>query len=476
MPRISNHAVWGGPLAALALLGAVLCLPVQAAAQDRTVRADIGQRLLALIELERQDDWSAAIAGYGQLLDRAALTAFERATILTLRGRSWYEAGQADRAIQDWRTAIALDSLADQETNALRLNTGQLLMASGQVREGLEMIEAAIAAGTPVNSALAFRLAQGYGQVAYYRAGLSYARQALELAAPPDRRHYTLLLFFYQQLDQTQDELALVEQIVHLWPTEKGNWSGYAAILAREGREEDAFGVNCIMYLNGMLTESSELVRLARYYSFHGYPYRGAVMLERELNAGRVESGAANFSLLANLWRQAREWDRALPVLQRAATTTGAGPDYERLGEALYQSGSFPEAEAILQQALRRGALARPGDTWTLIGNARVEQDNLAGAVDAFHEALAWDYSRAGAQGWIDYIERKMAVMASAESLPRRVAIEECRLLIEEMRRTVPTAQDPGYDPDGRRLFALPGRCTTYFDVYGLLLPRYERA
>lgn len=477
MTRIFRNPGRAGLSCVLAVsILAAIATAQAAAAQERTVDAALGQRLLALIELEAGQDWSGALAGYDALLLRADLSAYERATVLSLRGRSRYETGDSAGTIADWRAAIALGALAAPDANVLRVNTGQLLMARGDSREGIELTEAAIAAGTHLSADLAFRLAQAHGQLADYASGLTYARQAFDLAAPPERRHYTLLLYFYQQLDMGAEELGVVEQLVHHWPQERANWSGLAAILAREGREEDAFGINRIMYLNGMLSESPELVRLAQYYSFYEYPFRGAVMLERELNAGRVEPVARNLSLLADLWRQAREWDRALPVLRRIATSTGAGPDYERLGEALYRSARYADAEAMFEQALRRGQLVRPGDTWTLIGNARVEQDELLPAIEAFEHGLAWEYSRATAQGWIDYIERRIAISEAGRRLAQVTTIEECTLLIERKRRTVPTSQDPGFAPDRRRLFDLPGRCAAYFDVYGLILPLSDRA
>lgn len=477
MTNLQSRPAWRGLSGMVSLLCLVLLLPGLArASEERTVSPALGTRLIELMALDETRDWATAIAGYDGLLDRDRLSPYERATILTLRGRTHYAAGDTARAIADWRTAIALDALAPDDLNALRINTGQLLMATDEIRAGLNLIEAALANGAALNSEIAFRLAQGYGQLGEYSPGIVRARQALALAEPIERRHYSLLLYFVQQLGFGEEELSLMEAMVQAWPDEKAGWASYAALLARADREEDAFGINRIMYLNGMLTESDEIVRLAQYYSHYEYPYRGAVLLERELNAGRVEPVARNLTLLANLWRQAREWDRAMPVLRRVATSTGAGADFERLGEALYQSAQYVEAEAMFDQALRRGNLNRPGDTWTLIGNARVEQGKLVAAIEAFSEALRWDYSRATAQGWIDYIERKIAITETAAALPLMVTIEDCRFSIEEMRRTVPTASDPGYDELGRRLFALPTRCTPYFNVYGELFPEYERA
>ena len=155
---------------------------------------------------------------------------------------------------------------------------------------------------------------------------------------------------------------------------------------------------------------------------------------------------------------------------------TGAGPDYEKLGEALYQAGDFSEAEAMFVQAINQGGLDRPGDTWNLVGTVRVETDDLEGAIAAFEEALAWDYSRAGAQGWISFVEQKIAIGLQGERMQDQVNIEACELEIERMRRSPPMGEDE-VDSEGIRIFPrMDDLCRTYFDQYGRLHPEYDRA
>ncbi|WP_417479705.1 hypothetical protein [Maricaulis maris] len=471
--------------AVLTLAGAVsgVTLPAaHAARMDNSpgvLSPSVGNRLLELIEMEGEERWREVEAGYSEMIDNGSLSPYERAVLLRQRGRARYELDNLAGAISDWRSTIALAVLPEDDANALRINTGQLLMVADDYRAGINLIEAAIARGVPLNRDLAARLAQAHARVEDHEGGLPYARFAFaraeeEEAGGADRQTYSLLLYYYQQLAMLPDQLALMEAMVTRWPTEKANWTSYASLLAQLGREADAFEVNRIMYLNGMLTSSAELVRLAQYYSWYDYPYGGAVMLERELNAGRVERSTANMQLLANLWRHAREWERAMPVLERVATTSGAGPDFEAYGEALYQAGRFEEAEAIFLQALNRGGLSRPGDIWTYVGNARMEQNDLGGAARAFHRALEWEYSRAGAQGWLEFIASKRAILAAAAELERQITIEDCEIEVERARRQIVVSPDE-YDSEGNRILDIPERCEPWFDTNGNRLPDPER-
>lgn len=480
MARERQRSVWAALMSAGALFVTGAIAPVHAQQSqsqqetDHVISPALGQDILELIEMEGEEAWREVAAGYGSLLDRSGLTGYERATLLKLRGNAWYQLDELGRTISDWRSAISLNALPAEDANVLRINTGQLLMANDEVRSGIDMIETAVALGVPLNADLAMRLGQAYGMIEDYPPGLAYARQAFDLAEPIERRHYSLLLFYYQSMEMLPDQLGLVEEMVERWPEEKQLWASYASLLARSDREEEAFQVNTVMYVNGLFDQSEEIVRLAQYYSHYDYPYRGAEILERELNAGRVDPEPENFALLANMWRQAREWDRAIPVLRRVATLTGAGSDYEKLGEAFFQQHEYQEADAMFVQALRRGGLTRPGDTWALIGTSRVELDDLDGAEDAFEEALRWEYSRAGAQGWLDFIAQKRINDDRTHQLAEMVLIEECELDIRRKRQRTPLPEE--IDDSGQRVFDLSEDCLVHFTPYGDRRPLVDRS
>jgi len=465
--------VLAASLGALALASSAAGAAAIQSTTEQTIRSDVGDRLVRYIEAEEDERFAEAATGYTALLDTGRLTGFEQATVLQLRGRVWYELDDAERAITDWRTAIDLNVLPVETANALRLNAGQLLLAREDYREGVFLIETALTLGAPPSADIALRLAQGYGQMGDLVSGLRWAEMAFDRAEPRQQRHYSLLLYYYQQLNMPSEQLQLVRQMVDRWPEEKRYWTTLTALLAQSGHEREAFDINTVMYLNGLLSESAELIRLAQYYAYYDYPYRGADILQRELNSGRVDPDPQNYRLLASLWRQAREWELALPVLHRVATTTGLGSDFEALGEALYQGGNYSEAEAMFEQALTRGDIRRPGDTWTLIGNARYEQDDLLGAISAFEEGLRHDYSRATSQGWIDFIEQRIAVEEQGERFVHLTTIEGCENWLVRARREIALSEDE-YDENGRRLFALPTECVTYFNAYGERLPEWE--
>lgn len=436
---------------------------------DRTFSSQIGEIVLQAQEQQSNNQFNESIQTLNRALENSNINTYERSIVLQLRGRAYYEIDQVSRGIQDWEAAIATGILNTEETVSLRINIGQLYIMQEQYARGIQSLEAAVAVGGQeiITQSVARMLAQAYAQADRYREGLQWAERFWQLrpAAERQRGDYSLMLFYYQQLDMVPQQFEIIEQMVARWPTEKNNWRSYASLLAQTGREQDAFEANKIMYINGMLTESREIVALAQYYSYFEYPYRGAIVLEREMNAGAVERTRNNLSLLANMWRQAREWERAIPALRQLAQVSGNGNDYIKLAEALYQERELAEAEQAFVQALNRGGVDRPGTAWTLLGNVRYELGQMNSALAAFREGARYPYSRSTANGWITFVTNQQNAAAERVRIRERVRQDECRFTVEDSLETARLLGD--VDDEGRVVISVPQRCADLYDRFG---------
>ncbi|WP_417468849.1 hypothetical protein [Maricaulis sp.] len=438
-------------------------------AADRVFSAAIGEIVQEALAQQEAEQYAASITTLNRALGSSNINPYERAVSLQLRGRAYYDTDRVSQAIQDWEAAIATGAMLPSEVNSYRINIGQLYITIEDYTRGIASLERAVADGGTeiVNAPLARMLAQAYGQAERYREGLVWANRFWAMIPNADRQRgdYSLMLFYYQQLEMIPQQMGIVEQMVQRWPAEKSNWRSYASLLAQVDREEDAFEANKIMYINGMFTEGREIEALAQYYSFFEYPYRGAVILEREMNAGVVERNQRNLNLLANMWRQAREWERAIPVLRQLAQLSSDGNDYLKLAEALYQERQLSEAESAFQEALNRGGLDRPGTAWTLLGNVRLDLDRRQSALAAFQEGARYPYSRSTATGYITYINSVIRAEADRIRIRERVRQDECRFGVED---ALETARLLGtIDETGRTVIEVQPRCADLYNQYG---------
>lgn len=436
---------------------------------ERVFSAEIGQIVLEAQEFQAEGQFQESITALTRALGNSSINPYETMISLQMRGRGYYELEQVTRAIQDWEAAIRTGAMLPQEIADLRINIGQLYISEGNYSSGIQALEAAVAVlgNEGINPRIMRMLAQAYAQAERFRDGVVWAERFWNAQPRADRVRgdYSLMLFFYQQLERVPDQFRIIEEMVGRWPTEKNNWRSYASLLAQTGREQDAFEANKIMYINGMLTESREVVALAQYYSFYEYPYRGAIILERELNAGVVERTRNNLNLLANMWRQSREWERAIPVLRQLAQLSGDGDDYLKLAEALWQRRQLDEAEDAFTEALNRGGLDRPGDAWTLLGNVRAELGREESALAAFREGGRYPYSRRTANGWTTFITNRQRAARDRVRIREQVRQDECRFSISDLLETATLLGD--VDENGRIIVDVPERCSDLYNVHG---------
>lgn len=447
-------------------------------AADRVFSAAVGEIVQAALEQQGSDLYNESIVTLNRALANASINPYERAVSLQLRGRAYYETERVSQAIQDWNAAIATGAMLPSEVINYRINIGQLYITIDDFARGIESMERAVADGGVdiINAPLARMLAQAYGQAERYREGLAWANRFWERVPAGDRQRgdYSLMLFYYQQLEMVPQQMGIIEEMVQRWPTEKGNWQSYASLLAQVGREEDAFEANKIMYINGMFTQGREIEALAQYYSYFEYPYRGALILEREMNSGTVERTQRNLRLLANMWRQAREWGRAIPVLRQVAQLSGAGDDYLKLAEALYQERQLSEAETAFQDALNRGGLDRPGTAWTLLGNVRFDLDRRQSALAAFREGARYPYSRSIANSYITYINGLIRAEGERVVIRDRVRREECQFGVEDLLETARLLGT--VDANGRIVITVTDRCADLYNQFGEPISRVAAA
>ena len=485
-----------GALVAAAAIALSLAAPADAqrgrdddeeqSAEGRVLSTRVGETVLEMQEAQDAENYQQIIQLANQLLN-SEMTPYEQSVVYRFRGNTRFQVDNYSGAIQDFVAAINTGALVTDEIVSLRTNLGQLYMVEENYEEGIRQFELAIDAGAELNAQLSRTLASAYVQASQeaesesetmrlVRAGLPYAERFYDLKDDKTESEYALMQFFYQQLDQPQDELRVVRDSLVDFPGARRGWQNLVALFARLGREEDAFEANKLMYLNGLFEEENELIRLVQYYSFYDNPYRGASILQREMNAGRIERTQDNLETLANMWRQAAEFDNAIPVLEQLSELVGDGETALRLAEAHFQLNQPVQAEAALETALNRGGLSDTGAAWELLGNVRFEQvDDVTQetakvnqALEAFEQAARFSGSRNSANGWIRFINAQIEGEERRARQREQVLIDECRLTLEAERRILVLTGE--VDEEGRVRIsddAFPERCEAYFNQFG---------
>ena len=188
----------------------------------------------------------------------------------------------------------------------------------------------------------------------------------------------------------------------------KGYWLNLATIHGALGNFEEALIRLQLAYSQGLLTTDAELRRLAQLLMFLDLPYRAARVLEQGFENGILSQDHKGYEMLSNSWIAAKEYDRAVEPLERAASLAPAGDLYVRLAQVHLQREKWGEAAAALGQALDKGGLQSVGDAQLLMGIAIYSQKKPAQARPWFSRARQHAGSREEADVWIKHLEREL--------------------------------------------------------------------
>ncbi|MBI1264771.1 MAG: tetratricopeptide repeat protein [Alphaproteobacteria bacterium] len=436
-------------------------------AANRQMTSAIGEQVLRAQELIANEQYAEAITVLNAVMGRE-MTPYERSVVLRMRGGAYYAADNVPRAIDDFLAALATNALVRDEIVALRVNVGQMMMITERVAEGIRQLEMAFEAGATLTPPLARMMAQAYIQAERLNDGLRYAEYFYNNTPNKTEGDFNILQYYYNQLERVPDELRVVRETLNAFPQSRRSWQNLRALYARLDQEENAFETARLMYLNGLLVDESEIVGMVAYYSHFNNPFRGASILEREINAGRVQATERHLTLLSNMWRQADEFERSIAPLEQLNRARPSGETALKIAEARFQMRQWPQAEQILTQAINSGGLSssETGRAWELLGSVRYSQDRVQPAIDAYREAMRYPTSRRNADGWIRFINSRIEGARTRAIQREEVLIEECRLTLDSERRSL--VLTGSVDEDGRVQFeSIPERCQPYFNIYG---------
>jgi tetratricopeptide (TPR) repeat protein len=448
MTRLIANPIY---LASVFFLVAMGMLGTAAMAQDdderrqQSLNPAVAQDLLSAYELIEADDHAAALEELNELMDRRGedMRPFDRASVLQIRGTAYVNLDDFDRALRDFEEAIELEALPVDQENRLRFNMAQLNFVLERYADAITLFETWMAQGdVEITDTTYFMLAAAHYNLEEYREAIEPIQSAIELVDEPEKRYYDLNNVIYSNLEMVPERTRLLERMVAIWPGELTYWRQLTSLYLDQGEEMKSFGALETAYVGGLVEDGDDIILLAQYYSTYENPHRGAQLIEDEMESGRVERTVDNLELLSQLWSQAREHRKAIPVLQEAAELADSGMLSFRLGQAFLADEQNLQAERAFEEAIDKDGLddGTLAEAWMLLGNARFNQagpgdrEQRMRSDQAFARATNFAGTRSQAADWRQYIsainrtESRQAILEQEQADRLATAAEE-RLL-----------------------------------------------
>ena len=279
-------------------------------------------------------------------------------------------------------------------------------MAENKWPEGAAALEEWFKTAVNPNSAAYHLLAVAYYEMGNHAAALAPAQKAVDLGgARPQESWLQLLMAVQLELKQYKQAIATVKRLIEQVPANNNYWLQYAGLESTIGDPSGAAVAFELPYRAGWFTGEENTLRLTQFLIQAGIPYRAGEVLTQAMQKNEAKSDIQNYNLLSNCWLAAKEYDRAIKPMRRAAELSPSGENYLRLAQVYVQREDWPNAAETLHQAIDKGDLKNTGDALLLMGIVTYNQKQLASARAWFSKAKAYSTSRAHAEGWLAHID-----------------------------------------------------------------------
>ena len=391
--------------------------------KTQTVRERTGKRLLASQEAFQASKFDEAEAELTKLRLRS-LNPFERARTHQMWAAVAAAQRKPQKAREHFQQALAENALPAEEQASIRYQIAQLYLGEEKWGEAIENLKEWFVVAPEKPPGGYYLLALAYYQLGDFATALEPAQDAVSLTDSPQEGWLQLLLAIRLTLagnanDAPERERLYKEaepvmlELVKRYP-KKIYWTQMSTLYGAREDYDRALAYLELAKLQGMLDQDEDLRRLAQLMLARDLPYPAAQVLEEGFAKKLLTEDAQSFELLSTAWIQARDFDRALDPLRKAAELSTDGKLSIRLAQLYLQREDWKEAEAALRRALDKGGLSSPADAQILMGIVIFSAGRLDESLGWFARASAYPETKDEAGAWIQHIEQqKLAAQAA---------------------------------------------------------------
>lgn len=356
-------------------------------------------------------NYADGLAQLRKLRELSDLSPYETAQIWNLTGYAYYLQENYDRAIKSYEKLLSVGDLPEALVQSTLKTLSQLYFTLENYSRALNTVERLIAAVSDPSADIYMLKGQAHFQLKQYQSALKPIRTAIDKyraqGKAPQENWLLLLRVCYYELGDFKAMIAVLKELIALYPKERYVLT-LAGVYSELGDTKKQLALTEALYEAGKITDKHQLVNLANLYLVHNVPYKAAKVLQKEVDGGRVEATERNLRLLSQAWYQAREDEKAITPLARAAAMSDTGELYVRLAQSYVNLDRWEEAAEAVRKGLAKGGVRRADTANIMLGMALFNQRQLTAARAAFAEAVKDKRSAKAARQWIAYVDSEL--------------------------------------------------------------------
>lgn len=376
--------------------------------QTVAMSEQIYKKLKEAQDLTEEKNFNGAHAVLNELRSKSKLSVYEKAQIWNLTAYVYYLQERYKDAIGAYENVLAQQPIPEALVQSSLKTLSQLYFIVEDYRSALVTVKKLIAAVPDPSPDIYMLLGQAHFQLKEYKQALEPIKTGIQKyrdqGKQPKENWLLLLRVIYFELKDHKNMLAVLKELINLYPKDQYLLT-LAGVYSELGDTKKQLALVEALFEKGFMTEPHHVVNLANLYLLHGVPYKAAALLQTEIDGRRVKDDERNLRLLSQAWYQAREDDKAIPPLERAAGKSDDGELYIRLAQSYINLEDWDKAAEAVRNGFKKGGVKRPDTANIMLGMSLFNQKNLDQAYTAFQNAAKDKRSQKAAEQWIAYIE-----------------------------------------------------------------------
>jgi len=363
------------------------------------------RRLTRILELYEMDEIGEALELL-ESLETQRLSTYGATLVQQTFGFCYLQQGDVARAIEAFERTVSLDGLPNFSQQEMRYSLAALYATEGRFEQAIDTLSTWYAyAVEPVGADKFMLTGSSYAQLSEFANALQYIEEAISRSEEPNESWYTLELSIHFELMDYPSAAGHLREMVVLWPDDASYWEMLASVYLELQDDANSLATLMVAYENDLVDEEAKLLNLVRLNLFLDVPYRAGMIMAVGFAEDTIAETHANLELLLSAWTSAREFERALDVIDRLAPLTDDGAYYMQKAQLLNEQGRWSDVIEAADRALEMGGLDDAGSTLVLKGIAQAELGLYAEARVTFGAARELDTAAArNAEAWIEYI------------------------------------------------------------------------
>ena len=374
--------------------------------------------------------------------DQANLKSYDRSVVWNSWGYVYFTEGKYDEAMKAYENVINEPEVTLPIRNAALFTLAQLNLVKENYKKGIELILQWVNEVETITAQSWSLLGQAYFQQGDYKKAMSSMKKAISMSEEegykPKENWYVIVAACIGELKKEIGEknallqqLDIYEILVNLYP-KKLYFIQLGGVYGQLGREKDYMITLKAAHAKDFLDKESEYLALAQLLLLNQNPYWAAQVLvsgqkkittftetvidktsgeetKIEKTGPVVRSNEKNLKLLADSWRMAQEIDKAIPVLEKAASLSKDGKSYVLLGNLYLGEDKVQKAVDAIKKGLKKGKIDKLSQVHLTLGKAYFELQKFEDAKKEFRIA-ARDKDKkvkTTANNWIKYTENE---------------------------------------------------------------------